>query len=736
MGKHLPPLLVVCAALATTSVRGAGPADATLAPEPPLAAARAARDARQFDRAAAHYAAALQHDPTAQDAYLGAAMVEAERGYPRASLIRLEAGQPRWAGQADYWMAMAYVQRLAGDPRSATASYRRASRLDPARSDIHHEWLLALQEAGRPRAALRFAREHDLSLPPDRRAALEQDIVAGYIRRGERGDTASTERALQALGAGPPGTRPQLDLTDAGGRRRAFDLMPALRDVGRAADVLTVFEQVESAGLSAPPYALAAAADAHLILRQPTAAEALYRRINDLDPANYRARLGLFYALVEQDRFGEALAVIDAAVRDAERAAAGEPGAQPAGSVMDTRITAAMGRAYADQLPAAQRRLDVLPEQDSAAVATAQGNVYRWRGWPRRALSRYEQALAAAPQAVDPAIGRIGALLDLDRDAQAQAELASLAATHASNRSVRAAQRDLALRQRPALTLDVGRGRSSGGTFGSRDLSIRSMVYGSPITAHLRPMLTGLRQSARFREGWGTIERAGAGLEYRRDGWQAHADLSGGWHDNDRVGASLQLGRWLDDQLWFGGTAEYNSAEVPLRGQKAGVRGNRMQLAARYRFDERRRVGLSYDLADFNDGNTRQAIAGFGEQRLVTEPGYRLDARADVYASRNTERNTIYFNPERDVAGGVTLDNRWRTWRRYENSFEQRLAITAGAYKQRGFGGAGTWAVEYGHRWRLGPRLELGYGVSRGRHTYDGDGENQTRFMLTLDARL
>lgn len=736
MTKHLPSLLFACFALLAPPGPAAGPVDGAHSSESPLAAARAQRDAGQFDRAATTYAAALRPDPVARDAYLGAALVDAERGYPRAALIRLQAAESRWTAQAEYWMALGYVQRLAGNPAGASVAYRRALRLDPQRSEARRELLLALQQAGRPRAALRYAKKWDLPLLPHQRAALEQDIVASDIRRGGQGDPTSTERALQALGASAPGILPQLDLSGAAGQRQAFDLLVALRDARRAADVLTVFGQIEAAGLATPPYALAAAADAQLMLRQPLAAEATYRRINELDPANPQARVGLFYALVEQDRFGEALAIIDAAQRDAERAAAGEPGALPAGPLIGTRIMAAMGRAYADQLPAAQRHLDALPEQESAAVATAQGNIYRWRGWPRRALSRYQQALFAAPQAVDPATGRIGALLDLDRDAEAQAQLAALTATHGNNRYVQAARRDVALRQRPALTLNVGRGHSSGGTFGSRDLSIRSEIYGSPITAHLRPVLTALRQSARFREGWGLIERAGAGLDYRHDGWQARADLSGGWRDNDRVGAALHLGRWLDDHVWLGGSAEYNSPEVPLRGQHAGVRGNRVQLASRYRFDERRRVGISYDLSDFNDGNTRQAIAGFGEQRLVTKPAYRLDARVDLYASRNSERDTIYFNPERDFASNVTLDNRWRSWRRYENSFEQRLALTAGTYKQRGFSGGGTWNVEYGHSWRLGPGLSLGYGVSHGSHLYDGDHERETRFMLTLDARL
>ena len=225
------------------------------------------------------------------------------------------------------------------------------------------------------------------------------------------------------------------------------------------------------------------------------------------------------------------------------------------------------------------------------------------------------------------------------------------------------------------------------------------------------------------------------GLEYGNAGGEARVDLSGGGGDTGGMGAGLQLGRWLDDRLWLGATAEYNSVEVPLRAQHSGVRGNRVQLASRYRFDERRRVGISYDLGEFNDGNTRQSVGAFGEQRLLTKPTFKLDARLDLYASRNTERNTIYYNPEQDFAGSVTLDNRWRSWRRYDNSFEQRLALTAGTYSQRGHSSGGTWNVEYGHTWRLGPRLTLGYGSSHGRHVYDGDREHETLLLLPLDAR-
>lgn len=704
--------------------------------------APAARDAGRPDLAAGYYAALLHREPVAPTPYLAAAMVEAERGFPQAALVRLGAVGGRWADHFDYWMALGYVRGLAGDAHGAVTAYRHAVRLDPQSKDAQRGLIVRLRQAGQPKTALQLAERWQVPLDADLRRGLEHDVVVGLIRRSEDPDVplaqqlAARQQALSALGAGAPGILPPLALGESQGQRRAFDLLIALRDARRAADVVTVHTQIEAAGIDQPPYVLAAAADAYLMLRQPREAEALYRRIGLLEPTNYQARVGLFYALVEQNRFGEALAVIDAAERDAERAAAGEPAAPPAGPLTDTRVTAAMGRAYADKLPAAQRRLEALPEQNSTTVATARGTIYRWRGWPRRALESYEQALASAPQAVDPALGRIGALLDLDRDAQAQTELAALATTHGDHPAVQAAQRDLALRQRPELTLDIGRSRSSGSTFGSRDLSIRSTGYGSPITAHLRPLLTALRQSALFPEGWGLIERAGAGLDYRRNGWQARLDLTASWRDNDRAGVGLQLSRWLDDHVWLGGTAEYNSADVPLRGQHAGVRGNRLQLATRYRFDERRRLGLSYDLGDYNDNNRRQAVTAFAEQRLLTTPSYRLDGRAEIYGSRNRETDVFYYSPHRDFAANVTLNNHWRTWRRYEKSFAQRFSLTGGTYHSTGRGTAGIWSVGYGHDWRLGPKLSLGYGISHGRHVYDGTAERDTRLMLTLDMRF
>lgn len=144
---------------------------------------------------------------------------------------------------------------------------------------------------------------------------------------------------------------------------------------------------------------------------------------------------------------------------------------------------------------------------------------------------------------------------------------------------------------------------------------------------------------------------------------------------------------------------------------------------------------MTYTIGDYNDGNLRQTISAFAEQRVFTTPSYRLDARVDLYSSRNRDTRVAYYSPRRDFAADVTLENRWRNWRRYENSFEQRLALTGGSYHSTGHGSAGSGTYSTATGGDLA-RNSLGYDVSHGRHVYDGAPERETRATLSLDLRF
>jgi len=62
--------------------------------------------------------------------------------------------------------------------------------------------------------------------------------------------------------------------------------------------------------------------------------------------------------------------------------------------------------------------------------------------------------------------------------------------------------------------------------------------------------------------------------------------------------------------------------------------------------------------------------------------------------------------------------------------------VSGGGYRQAGFGTGPLWSVRYEHRWNLGPRMTLRYGVSFSSHPYDGVRERQRGVFLNLSMPL
>ena len=56
----------------------------------------------------------------------------------------------------------------------------------------------------------------------------------------------------------------------------------------------------------------------------------------------------------------------------------------------------------------------------------------------------------------------------------------------------------------------------------------------------------------------------------------------------------------------------------------------------------------------------------------MTLPNYKLTGIVDLYTSANSEKDTIYFNPDRDFSVALTLVNRQRLFRRYDQVFSHR----------------------------------------------------------------
>ncbi len=692
------------------------------------------------------YQALLQRWPDDEEGRIGLALTLASAGEYEAARARIAAFLRDHPDNLEGWRARAWINARAGDALRAAAAWREVLRRHPEDREALRGLVGSLRDLGAPQLALELLGQHPAAAGEELERVLQADLAAQTIRWGELPPPSPerrfevTDRALGRLDAACRCDWERLDLSRPLNRRLLFDRMVALRDRVRMTEVEHHYRQLQEAGISLPDYALLAAGDALLYLRRPEEAGAIYRRVLERDPRNYNARLSLFYALVEQERHHEALALIDAL-------AASEPvwrrTRDGRGRLQNPRrftadLTAAMARAYADDLPAAQERLQALLElgPENTELQQELATVWRWRGWERRAYATYLRLLGQEPSLTGARIGAAAASLDLQRYREAEQRVTTLARKYPENLHVQRELRRWQLHNRPVFIAETGYGSSTGGTFGTEEWLGQFWIYSSPLRYNWRGFFHDRYEEAVFTEGTGHNHRPGVGLEYRREGLTLSGELSAGTADNGAVGLALD-GLWRADDHWsLGAVAEMNSASMPLRGQHAGIRGHRLGLKAGYRWHESREAGATLDYMHMSDGNNRYALSGNLRQRLLTRPLWRIEGRLDAYASHNTLRGPIYYNPENDLSLEASLDTRWVMFRRYEQEFAHRLTLSGGGYWETGFPGDHTWALRYQHEWKFSDRFSLGLGYSRARRVYDGGVEFQTRYFGTLEVKL
>ena len=207
-------------------------------------------------------------------------------------------------------------------------------------------------------------------------------------------------------------------------------------------------------------------------------------------------------------------------------------------------------------------------------------------------------------------------------------------------------------------------------------------------------------------------------------------------YENNRLGINLNGSYEFDDHWSSSLSLESLSGQTPLRALNQGVYAKSASVGTQYRWHESRSAGLNVSYMDFSENNTRKSINGFWQERWYSQYAYKFSTRVDLYSSRNSRLNTIYFNPESDLAGSIAFENEWLSWRQHEDSFHQRLILSTGFYNQENYSAGDTWGLQYEHRWTADYRLELIYGVKRASNVYDGNDELSWSYYLLLDWRF
>ena len=632
----------------------------------------------------------------------------------------------------------------------------------PASRDAQREAELLLASSGAASAAFEEAEAAEranpgtftaLTLATLQQQALAQQLRWAVLERDERigaARVAALDKVLaqqeialarldaSALHADPADAEAWRSLR----LRLQSDRLLALVERGRPADAIALYEALHADGSALPPYALGAAARALAQERRSIDAVPLFEAAvagsGPALPAADPIYQGLAYAYLDTGRFEEAdalLARIEGATPATLRLAP-EAGL-PNGEYTEANGIRAMLLLYGDRHALAQQRFALLTGEAplNAEFAAGAGLAERLRDHPEAALARYEALAADHPHDIGARAGHVEALLDAGEFREARRRAESLEADAPDTAQVR----DLARKRRaatgPRLDLDA-EAASGGAAIANREWRVASRLSSGLIDDEWRVFYDQVLGRADTSDGNGNWARGGIGLAWQRGRWLAEGALQHANTGPYRTSAAGRIDYRAGDAWRLSATFDGDSKELPWKARIAGIGARETSLGVSHVVNEARRFELQWQRLDFSDGNLRNGLDFSWRERWVSTPRFQLETRLGAGTSRGRQQEAAYFSPPRDASALLTVRAQWLNWKSDDRQFFQAIEIGGGSYRQAGFGTGPLWSVRYEHRWNLGPKLSLRYGLGISSHPYDGVRERQRSVFLNLSMPL
>jgi len=642
---------------------------------------------------------------------------------------------------------MGAVQEQEGNFRGASQAYGHALELMPQSRSAKRADVFVMARQGAARAALDEARPplfSDVEILSLRQQAIGQDIAWGIKQRDIVGGARRYDALDQALAASNT-LLAELDKpTDAATRavrdRARVDRLVALNARGEVQACVDEYESLAGKGVDVPYYGLSPAADAYARLRRSDRAVPLYERAIELAgerlPVPSDTHVGLFYAYIDTGRFAAA----DALLQQLE--AATPPTVRQA-PLPDTpnedyaRVRDLRGRyyLYTDQPARAEATYEMLVREApfNAAFAEGRARAAAAREHPHQALSMAQAASTDHPDAVPVRSAVAEGLAATGQQRDSRAAMAQLHREYPEAGLVQNAARDQAASRGATLNVQsqYGKGNHSS-ALSDEDFLIDARLQSGLIDDQWRVFARQAWSYGDTSNGRAHRGRTGLGLRWERDGWdleaEAHRDTGGPRNGGFAVGGSYRLG----DHVELSASYDSNALDVPWRAYDAGIAGRQAQVSAAYLVNESRRFDLSYQRMQFTDGNVNQGGALSWTERWFSGPSQQFQTTLRTDVSRNRNTDVPYYSPASD--GSVELEARYQllTWKRDDKTMVQRFYVSAGSYRQHGYGSQAMAGLRYEHEWTVRPGWSLTYGIGTAWHPYDGQRERRTVGYLNV----
>lgn len=640
----------------------------------------------------------------------------------------------------------------------ATRAYERSRRwmdaLDAAQSvlarlpnDIRaqHLYFQSLWRLGAPHLAASAA---PAGLDEATLARLKQDQLAFEIRWGRVAAQQSSDpqrwrcldQAIEALRALASDLERRGDTELAQMARN--DLVVALTERIHTREAITAYESPDLHARASPAYVSIAAGTAYLHERQPeTASRLLGQALSSTPQVGLNTQLGYYYALLESQKYEEALAHLDQ-VHEPEWLHPHNPDLrQPNGAYPRLLVAQALARAYTGRLAAAQSRLENLKHRApaNADIRNALASVYQMRGWPRRAEDDLEWLQGADPDLVWSRLGLYGARLSMGEYELAKKDLEMANAIIPDEPAVRRSRNEWRTHELRQVVVEAGTNRSDE----SHSVGLAGREQRLAVTGYSRPIAYRWRLAAHARRDSALLDgrdiarsTIGLGVEYRSR--TLHADAA--VHALHRRGASIAANvAYLPDDFWRLEIRFVDRAiDAPLRAYREGIDVRRIGLAAQYRWHESRSTRVGMEAQRFTDGNRRVSLSAGWQERLISGPRYTMNLLGGVYASTNSLAAAAppYYNPRRDGSASMTVQNEWTQFRRYDRSLTHRLDMEFGRYWQAGHDSGRIQSLRYVIAWAPDDRSELRLALGYLRRPYDGVQTSQKDISLLMNLRF
>jgi biofilm PGA synthesis protein PgaA len=705
------------------------------------------RQQKLFDKSQKMYQVMSKRFPEFLDAQIGLTLVLIDQNKIKQAQEKLLPLYQKYPKNIDVLNAVAYFYESKKAPLQALSVYEQILALKPTDTTTFKKKVLTLNALGASHLAYSLISDPTV-FSNEELARIRADMAAHRVRWGtipvdnEQNRFDETEQAIDEIEKNNViaqknlGEQHPLTLTNQ------FDLLIALRNRYRMQEVLALDKELGTKNIAIPNYAKHAVCDAFLYEQRPQPAIDCYTQIIDSGYSNISAKTSLFYAYLENENYTEAQLWIEKLAAQQASLIKGvgkKKVIKPNPKKLQTETVKSLGIAFGDYLEDAERQFQWLNNNApyNLDLRKEMANVYYWRGWPRKAQQEYEIGLHQTPKHLGLRLGQARNWLALREYQKAGQSISELYQIYPEDKGIASQKRLWDIHNMREFRTKINSSDSSGSNVnGSRGLDIDSYLFSSPINDNYRAYLHQRHSQAKFEEGDGQLNHLGMGVEYRAPDLVLAGELHHNNYEDNRAGISVFGQYEFDDYLSSAVTLESLSRDTPLRALNQGIYAKSAAIATQYRWNESRSVGLNLSYLDFSDSNKRKSIGGFWKERWYNRYNHKFSTRVDLFSSNNSEKDTIYFNPDRDFSGSIALDNDWLTWREYDNAFYQRLVVSTGFYNQQHFDTGNTWGLQYEHRWLAQKRFELLYGLKRGKNRYDGDDEYQWDFYAALNWKF